>query len=289
VVEWTLQSQKLTFGSLPRLMGIVNVTPDSFSDGGLYLDPGAAIDHGLRLAAEGADLLDVGGESTRPGAAPVDVEEEIRRTLPVVRGLCRQTPLPLSIDTSKALVAREAIAAGARILNDVTALRGDPEMVRVAAESGVGVCVMHMQGTPRTMQEHPTYQDVVREVAVFLRQRRDELIAAGISQDHIALDPGIGFGKTVEHNLSLLRNAWRLHELSCPVMVGPSRKSFIGKVLSEPGRVPSGCGPDEVDLTAGTIGVAIALTRQGVQILRVHDVALVRQALALFESAGGMG
>jgi dihydropteroate synthase len=285
VVEWTIRAGTLPFGSLPLLMGIVNVTPDSFSDGGRYLDPGAAVDHGLRLAAEGADILDVGGESTRPGAAAVDADEELRRVLPVIRGLCRQSPVPLSIDTSKALVAREAIAAGARILNDVTALGGDPQMVRWAAESGVGVCVMHMQGTPQTMQVHPTYHDVVGEVAAFLRQRRDALIAAGIPQDRMALDPGIGFGKTVEHNLTLLRNAWQLHELGCPILVGPSRKRFIGMVLSEPGRV----GPRDIDLTAGTIGVAIALARQGVQILRVHDVAPVRQAMALFETAGGLG
>ncbi len=286
MVGWTIRDGTLAFGSLPLLMGIVNVTPDSFSDGGRFLDPGAAIEHGLRLAAEGADILDVGGESTRPGAAPVDAEEELRRILPVIRGLSRQTPLPLSIDTTKALVAREAIAAGTRIINDITAL-GDPEMVRLAVESGAGVCVMHMQGTPRTMQEHPTYQDVVAEVAVFLRQRRDELVAAGIPQDRIAVDPGIGFGKTVEHNRALLRNAWRLHELGCPVLIGPSRKRFIKAVLSEPSPAAHH-PPPATSLTAGTIGVALALTRQGVQVLRVHDIAPVRQAMAMFESVGGL-
>lgn len=259
-------------------MGIVNVTPDSFSDGGRFLDPGAAIEHGLHLAAEGADIIDVGGESTRPGASPVEAGEQLRRILPVVAALCRQTEVPISIDTSNAAVARQAVAAGAEIINDVTGLSGDPEMVRLAAESQTGVCVMHMRGTPRTMQDNPVYADVVAEVAAYLRARRDALIAAGIPQDRIALDPGIGFGKTVQHNLALLGNAWRLHELGCPVLVGHSRKSFIGEVLGQP----------QADRTAGTIGVAIALARQGVQLLRVHDVAPVRQALLLFHAAGGI-
>ena len=282
--HWTLRTETFHFGSLPLLMGVVNVTPDSFSDGGRYLEPAAAIVHGLRLAAEGADLLDVGGESTRPGAAPVDVQEELHRVIPVIAGLCRQAAIPVSVDTSKAVVAREAIAAGAQAVNDVTALRGDPEMLGVVVQSGAGVCAMHMQGTPRTMQSSPTYASVVREVIAFLRGRRDVLTAAGVSWDRIALDPGIGFGKTVQHNLALLSNAWQLHELGCPVLVGPSRKSFIRKVLSESGRV----GPEEVDLTAGTIGVALALARQRVHILRVHDVAPVRQALTLFEESGGL-
>ncbi len=279
-----MRNQTFHFGSLPLLMGVVNVTPDSFSDGGLYLDPAAAIAHGLRLAAEGADILDVGGESTRPGAAPVDAQEELRRVIPVIAGLCQQAAIPVSVDTSKAVVAREAIAAGAQVVNDVTALRGDPEMLEVVVQSGAGVCVMHMQGTPRTMQASPTYANVVREVIAFLRGRRDVLTAAGVSPDRIALDPGIGFGKRVQHNLALLSNAWQLHELGCPVLVGPSRKSFIRKILSEPGRV----GPEEVDLTAGTIGVALALARQRVHVLRVHDVAPVRQALTLFEESGGL-
>jgi dihydropteroate synthase len=283
-----LRNQTLHVGSLPLLMGVVNVTPDSFSDGGLYLDPGAAIDHGLRLAAQGADLLDVGGESTRPGAAPVDAQEELRRVIPVIAGLCRQAAIAVSVDTSKAVVAREAIAAGAQVVNDVTALRGDPEMLGVVVESRVGVCAMHMQGTPATMQTDPRYGDVVREVIAFLRSRRDVLTEAGVARDRIALDPGIGFGKTVEHNLALLSNAWQLHELGCPVLVGPSRKSFIRKVLSEPGRVAHVVSPKQGDLLAGTIGVALALARQRVHILRVHDVALVRQALVLFEESGGL-
>ena len=179
---WRLRRGDLTFTQRPLLMGIINVTPDSFSDGGRFRDAGRAIEHGLRLAAEGADLLDVGGESTRPYSAPVDADEELRRVLPVVRGLCRQTSVPVSIDTSKAVVAREALAAGVEIINDVTGLEGDPEMLQVAAESGAGVCVMHMQGTPQTMQDQPTYGDVVQEIYDYLRARLEALLAAGIRQ-----------------------------------------------------------------------------------------------------------
>ena len=268
----------LALGPLPLLMGVVNVTPDSFSDGGRFLGPAAAIEHGLRLAAEGADLLDVGGESTRPGAEDVDADEELHRVLPVVEGLCRQTSVPVSIDTSKAVVALETVAAGVQIINDVTGLEGDPAMARLAAESGVGVCVMHMQGTPRTMQKDPTYGDVVGEVRDYLRGRRDALVESGIEWERIALDPGIGFGKTTAHNLSLLSNVGRLHELGCPVLVGPSRKRFIGELI----------GDLSAGRTAGTIGVALALARRGVQVIRVHDVRPVRQALALFAAAGGM-
>ena len=184
-------------------MGILNVTPDSFSDGGRFFDAKAAVEHGLRLVAEGADLLDVGGESTRPGAAPVDAQEELRRVAPVVEELCRKTDVPLSIDTSKASVARHAIDAGAEIINDVTALAGDPDMIPLAVETGCAVCVMHSRGTPRTMQDNPVYADVVAEVLEYLRLRRDALQAAGIEPDRIAVDPGIGFGKTTEHNLQL--------------------------------------------------------------------------------------
>jgi dihydropteroate synthase len=195
-----------------------------------------------------------------------------------VAALGKRSSVPVSIDTSKAIVAREAVAAVAQVINDVTALCGDPGMLPLAVESGVGVCVMHMQGTPLSMQQDPTYDDVVEDVLRYLRQRRDALIAAGIDQERIALDPGIGFGKTPEHNLSLLANAWRFHELGCLVLVGHSRKSFIGAVLDDP----------EADRTAGTIGVALSLARQGVQILRVHDVAPVRQALKLYEATGGL-
>jgi len=268
----------LNFGRLPLLMGIINVTPDSFSDGGRFFAPQAAVDQGLRLADEGAVILDVGGQSTRPGSSPVDPQEELRRVVPVVAALAEKSSAVVSIDTSKAVVAREAVAAGAQIINDVSALVADPEMLAVAVESHAGVCVMHMQGTPRSMQDKPTYDDVVEDVFRYLRQRRDALTTAGITTDRIAVDPGIGFGKTPEHNLSLLRAAWRFHELGCPVLVGHSRKSFIGVVLDDA----------DCDRTAGTIGAALALARQGVQILRVHDVAPVRQALLLCEASGGM-
>jgi len=263
---------------MPLLMGILNVTPDSFSDGGRFQHPSVAIDHGLRLVAEGADLLDIGGESTRPNSVAVDTDEELRRVMPVVSALCRQVDVPVSIDTSKALVAREALAAGAEIINDVTGLTGDPQMIDVAVESGAGVCVMHMRGNPQTMQDDPSYEDVVAEVMDYLRGRRDALVAAGISQDRIAVDPGIGFGKKTAHNLQLLSGSWRFHQLGCPVLVGHSRKGFIGKLIGNRG----------ADRTAGTIGAALALVLQGVQILRVHDVAALRHAIALFEAAGGL-
>ncbi len=260
-------------------MGIVNVTPDSFSDGGKFFDPGAAVAHGLELVAQGADLLDVGGESTRPYSPPVDAEEELRRVLPVVKALAVQAQVPVSIDTSKAAVAQAAIEAGAEIVNDVTGLEGDPAMVPVAARTGVGVCAMHMLGTPQTMQDRPRYEDVVEAVSKYLGARRDALVAAGVALERIALDPGIGFGKRTEHNLELLSHAFRFHALGCPVLIGHSRKGFIRRVLND----------SNADPLAGTIGVALAMARQGVQVLRVHDVGPVREALLLFEAAAGYG
>jgi len=278
VDRWQLRRRTLAAGRIPLLMGVVNVTPDSFSDGGKFFEADAAVEHGLRLAEEGADLLDVGGQSTRPGSEPVDADEELRRVVPVVAELCRRTFLPVSIDTDKSAVAREALAAGAEVINDVTALCGDPAMIRLAAESGCGVCAMHMRGTPRTMQQEPVYEDVVEEIFAYLHERRDALIAAGVKQSRIALDPGIGFGKTTEHNLTLLRRAARLHDLGCPLLVGHSRKRFIGEVL----------GDNAADRAAGTVGVSLALARKGVQVLRIHDVAAVRQALVLHEASGGL-
>jgi dihydropteroate synthase len=269
---WRLRSRTLVSGKIPLLMGIINVTPDSFSDGGEFFDAAAAVEHGLRLAAEGADLLDIGGQSTRPGSLPIDAEEELRRVMPVVAALSEQAGVPVSVDTFHARVAREAIAAGAEVINDVTALTGDKAMLPLVAETGCGVCAMHMRGTPETMQDAPSYGDVVAEVIEYLAARRDVLLAAGIEPSRIALDPGIGFGKTTEHNLALLRSAWRLHSLGCPVLVGHSRKRFIGEVL----------GDDGAERTSGTIGVAVSLARQGVQVVRVHDVGPVRRALLLW-------
>jgi dihydropteroate synthase len=273
--RWQIRGQLLALGDRPLLMGILNVTPDSFSDGGRFLEPAAAIEHGLRLASEGAGILDIGGESTRPGSLPVPPDEQLRRVLPVILGLVAQTSVPVSIDTSSAAVARAALDAGACIINDVTGLTGDPTMIEVARSTGCGVCVMHMQGSPRTMQVEPTYKDVVAHVLGYLKERRDALLTAGLRRECLALDPGIGFGKTCAHNLALLRSAWRLHALGCPVLFGPSRKRFIGELL----------GDGEADRTAGTIGSAIALAEQGVQILRVHDVLAVRQALELYQAS----
>jgi dihydropteroate synthase len=258
-------------------MGIVNVTPDSFSDGGRFYDPVAAIDHALELVANGADILDIGGESTRPYSEPVSETDELARVLPVVEAVRAQTSVPVSIDTSKASVAKACLAAGAEIINDVTALFGDSGMAAVAHETGAGVCIMHMQGTPQTMQDNPTYGDVVGEVHEFLRDRLEALVAAGLDRQRICLDPGIGFGKTHEHNITLVANCRRFHDLGRPLLVGHSRKGFIGKLI----------GDKSADRTAGTIGVACSLAAQGVQILRVHDVRAVREALVLFEATGG--
>jgi dihydropteroate synthase len=214
---------------MTKLMGVVNVTPDSFSDGGLYLDPEAAIAHGRELAAAGAEILDVGGESTRPGAETVPGEEELRRVIPVIQGLLA-TEGVISVDTSKAAVAAAALEAGAGIVNDVTALRGDPEMAALCADRGATVVLMHMRGEPRTMQDDPRYDDVVAEVKAFLAERVETATAAGVAEDRIWLDPGIGFGKTAAHNMELLRRLGELRELGRPLVVGTSRKSFIGKV-----------------------------------------------------------
>ena len=276
---WTLRSRTLTFGRRPLLMGIVNVTPDSFSDGGKCLDRSAAVAHAMRLAGDGADILDIGGESTRPYATPVNEAEELARVVPVISQLRQHLPEAiLSIDTSKAAVAKVAIEMGVEIINAVTGLSGDKRMVELARTSGAGICAMHMQGTPQSMQDNPFYDDVVEDIYSYLCQRRDELVAAGIERDRICLDPGIGFGKTHEHNLTLMANCSRFHELGCPLLVGHSRKGFIGKVL----------GDKQADRTAGTTGGALALARQGVQILRVHDVKAVRDALLLFEACGGL-
>ncbi len=276
--HWKLRATTLHLPRRPLVMGIVNVTPDSFSDGGQFFDPDAAIRHGLELVAAGADLLDIGGQSTRPYSEPVAADEELRRVRPVVLALCKDSGRPISIDTFLADVAEAAIADGAEIVNDVTALTGDPRMIRLVQSTGAAVVAMHAQGTPQTMQDNPHYDDVVAEVLPYLRLRRDALLAAGIERERICLDPGIGFGKTHQHNLTLLANCWRFHELGCPVLVGHSRKGFIGKIL----------GDKSADKTTGTVGVACALAVQGVQIVRVHDVAAVRQALLLFEAAGGI-
>jgi dihydropteroate synthase len=252
----------------PIVMGVVNVTPDSFSDGGEWLDPDAAIAHGRELVAQGAAILDIGGESTRPGAEPVTAAEELRRVLPVLEGLAG-AGAGLSIDTSKAAVAAAALDAGATFVNDVTALRGDPAMAALVAERGCDVCLMHMLGEPRTMQRDPRYDDVVDDVKAFLAQRLELAVAAGIAEERVWLDPGIGFGKTVDHNLELLARLDELVALGRPVVVGTSRKSFLGVIT---GRAAG----ERVPATIATNVLALA---RGARVFRVHDVAQARDAL----------
>ncbi|MBW3539880.1 MAG: dihydropteroate synthase [Planctomycetes bacterium] len=260
-------------------MGIVNVTPDSFSDGGQFFEHGMAVDHALRLAADGADILDVGGESTRPHSLPVAPEEELRRVVEVVRGIVRQTNVPVSIDTTKAAVARAALDAGAVIVNDISGLTFDPEMIEVCRSGNAGVVCMHIQGTPLTMQDNPQYADVAREVCECLAERLRSLIAAGIDVERIVLDPGVGFGKTAAHNLALLSNIARLKALGRPVLVGHSRKGFLKKIV----------GRDVDERSAGTLAVSLALAAQGVDLLRVHDVRATRDALAAWHAVQTAG
>ena len=254
-------------------MGVVNVTPDSFSDGGLFLDADAAVEHGRRLAAEGAAILDIGGESTRPGADPVPEDEELRRVLPVIEGLAAGDggtgAYSISVDTTKAGVARAAIDAGATIVNDVSAFRFDPELAGVVADSGAVCCLMHMLGEPRTMQDDPHYDDVVDDIKAFLVERLEHAVAAGIAEDKVWLDPGIGFGKTVDHNLALLGRLDELVAIGRPIVVGTSRKGFIGRISGQEieGRVP------------GTIATNVIALGNGAEVFRVHDVAAVAQAL----------
>jgi dihydropteroate synthase len=257
----------------PAVMGVVNVTPDSFSDGGLYLDPGVAVEHGLELAAAGADVLDVGGESTRPGAEPVEADEEIRRVVPVIRRLAAEAGVPVSVDTTKAPVAAAALEAGATIVNDVSAGRFDPAMLPVVAGAGAGYVAMHMQGTPATMQREPRYDDVVAEVGEFLVERLRAAEEAGVTRSDLIADPGIGFGKTAAHNLELLA---RLPELvaavGVPVLVGTSRKAFIGAALG-------GLPPEERE--EGTLATVVWALDRGASMVRVHDVRPAKEAVRL--------
>ncbi len=276
--SWQLRGRLLEFDRRPLLMGIINVTPDSFSDGGKFLETSAAVDQALRLVDEGADLLDIGGESTRPYSNSVAADEELSRVVPVFEALANRVQVPLSIDTSKAAVAQAALEAGAEIINDVTAFTSDPDMLGVAVDSDAGICAMHMQGNPQTMQDNPRYDDVVEEVRGYLQSRLAALKQAGIRAERICLDPGIGFGKTHQHNLELLAQCGKLHDLGCPLLVGPSRKGFLGKLL----------GDKRADRTSATVGVALSLARQGVQIIRVHDVRPVHEALLAFAASGGI-
>jgi dihydropteroate synthase len=250
-------------------MGVVNVTPDSFSDGGLFLEPDAAVAHGEQLAAEGAEILDVGGESTRPGAEPVPAGEEIHRVVPVVERLAVAGVARISVDTTKVAVAEPALQAGARIVNDVSAFRFEPEMAGLVASAGAHCCLMHMLGDPRTMQDDPHYDDVVSDVKAFLEERLGFAVSEGVPEERVWLDPGIGFGKTVEHNLELLRRLDEIAAIGRPVVIGTSRKSFLGKIT---GREPA-------DRVPGTIATNVIAYERGASIFRVHDVAPVADAL----------
>ncbi|HEV7685379.1 MAG TPA: dihydropteroate synthase, partial [Acidimicrobiia bacterium] len=259
----------------PAVMGIVNVTPDSFSDGGQFLDPGRAVEHGLALAAAGAAVLDVGGESTRPGSHPVPADEQRRRVVPVIRRLAAEAGVPVSVDTADASVAAAALEAGATVVNDITAGRGDPEMLPVVAAAGAGYVFMHMQGTPATMQADPRYDDVVAEVGAFLAERREAAREAGIIDDRLMADPGLGFGKTVAQNLALLARVGDVaRAVGVPVLVGPSRKGFIGVAGGRPGQ------PLPVDQREdGTLAAVVWALDHGAAMVRVHDVAPAVEAL----------
>jgi len=264
----------LNFARRTLIMGIINVTPDSFFDGGRHFEPAKAIADGEAMAASGADILDIGGESTRPGAQPVSENEEIARVLPVVRGLRAQVDVPISIDTYKTKVARAALDAGADIVNDISALRFDPEMASMVATENVPLILMHMQGTPRTMQKDPQYGDVVRQVRDFLAAQLYQAMESGVAQDAVVIDPGIGFGKTIEHNLQLLRGLPMLAALGQPLLVGVSRKTFIGKIL----------GAEPAERLEGSLAAAVAAVLAGANILRVHDVAETCKALRIADA-----
>jgi dihydropteroate synthase len=268
----------LECGPATLVMGVLNVTPDSFSDGGRFLDHEAAVTHGLRMAEEGAAILDVGGESTRPGSEAVTVEEELARVLPVIKRLAAEIDLPLSIDTRKPEVARAAVDAGAAIVNDVSGAR-EPGMLEVVAASGAGLVLMHMLGEPKTMQVEPRYEDVVRDVRGYLAERLRAAEGAGIDRDRLAVDPGLGFGKTYQHNLELMRDIDAFLDLGVPVVVGPSRKSFIGTALGD--------APLD-DRLEGTIGASAWMAGQGAHVVRVHDVGPVVRALRVVDAIRGL-
>jgi dihydropteroate synthase len=274
-LTWRLRDRTLTPGEPPLVMGIVNVTPDSFSDGGRFVDADAAVTHALRLVEQGADILDIGGESTRPGSLPVSQEEELSRVIPVLQRLAERADVPLSVDTSKAEVARQALEAGAHIINDITALQGDPTMPEVVRSFEAGVILMHMRGTPATMQNDPRYENVVAEVSAFLEARLQACRDVGIAEAQVVLDPGIGFGKSSEHNLQLVAHLEELQRLGRPVCLGVSRKGFLGKVLGR---------PLEQRLAGSLAAVCFALVHRSAQLVRVHDVSETRDVVVLLRA-----
>ncbi len=273
-MRWKAHAHTLPVQERVLIMGVLNVTPDSFSDGGCYQNLDAAVAHAVAMEAEGADLLDIGGESSRPGARPVSLEEELARVLPVVTALTRLVRVPISVDTTKAEVAKRCLDAGAAIINDISALRGDPEMVEVVAHAQAGLILMHRQGTSLTMQDHPEYTAVVEEVCDFLHARIEAAVAAGIDRERIAVDPGLGFGKTCDHSLTLLRRLSAFQTLDRPIVIGPSRKSFVGSVLERP------VGEREWG-TAAAVAVGVC---QGAHVVRVHSVAQMKDVARMAQA-----
>ncbi len=267
-------SRRLELGNRTLVMGVLNVTPDSFADGGRFFSRDRAVEHGLAMARNGADMIDVGGESTRPFSSPISPEQEMERVLPVIEALSRELDIPISIDTTKAEVARAALTAGASLLNDVGALRFDPDMAEVAAESGVPVVLMHMKGRPRDMQEAPEYKDLIGEIILFLREAIQGAVEAGVRREQILIDPGIGFGKTFDHNLQIIRELDRFSVLGRPLVLGCSRKAFIGHIL--------GKEPDDRD--AGTLGAVVAGVMKGAHVVRVHNVPMTVDAVRIADA-----
>lgn len=259
---WHCGAYRLNYARRPLIMAVLNITPDSFSDGGQFFDPDQAVEQALRMEGEGADLIDIGGESTRPGAVPVSVEEEVRRVVPVVERLAKRLAIPISVDTTKSEMAQRAVDAGASIINDVSGFTRDPQMLTVTANGRSGLVIMHARGTPQTMQRQPRYRDLVGEIHRFLSERIDAAVARRISRNRIAVDPGIGFGKTANHNLKILHHLGDFSDLGAPLLVGPSRKSFIGRILDLP---PS----ERLEGTAAAVAIAVF---QGARIIRVHDI-----------------
>lgn len=270
---WKIRDGYLDTGKKTLIMGILNLTPDSFYDGGSYRDWSAAVEHAQRMVAEGADILDIGGESSRPGSQPVSGEEELQRVIPVIRALAKKIKIPLSIDTYKSTVAEQALGEGAAIINDISALGADGDMAKVAARFQAGIVLMHMQGEPRTMQKNPSYRDVVREIADFFRERLRSLEEQGVEALQVVLDPGIGFGKTLEHNLELIRRLDEFRALERPLLVGISRKSFLGQILDLP----------PAERLEGSLAAAAAAVLKGAGILRVHDVEATVRACRVVE------
>ncbi len=273
---------KLALGPKTCIMGILNATPDSFSDGGRFHTFETAVQQGLKLVKDGAHILDIGGESSRPFAAPVSEEEELDRVIPVIKALSKQISIPISIDTVKSGVAKKALDAGASIINDISAFEKDPAMADLAAERKVPVILMHMKGTPETMQVNPDYEDLMTEITSYLAARADYAVQKGIKKERIILDPGIGFGKTVEHNLVLINHLEKITALGFPVLVGPSRKSFIQKILSEKQKTP--VGPDHIRTEYGTLAAVAASMMKGAHIVRVHDVEKLTSFTRILDS-----